>query len=431
MGTQGRARVWGSSVPRVLILGAGASHGHGVKRAQRPPLARGFFEHRRFMELSKHYSPLLRYLADTAGIDLSDTGDSEIEHVFSRVEPSWRLHVYEGDREAAIRFGEEFAWLTPLDMLRSLVVDIVHLSTQWLARKTCPHHDWLASHWLRKGDAVISFNYDLVMDRSLSQTGQWHESTGYGWHVATGLPRGSHDDSNLKLLKVHGSLNWFKSSISRTITRPSPLWDAGPSSMSASTDERRDVMEVVPVEDILSGKTPIVGGAPSWLDFCRTSTARTEIGKQRLVDFMLNRTNLERSMPHTAMPTPLKPLEDLQFGELKEVWKHAREATERSSEVVACGFSFRDQHFNQILADCSSVRKDPIELTLVTKRMADADHVRRVLKKANINIHHYNGWLADFCSRGGQQRRRVSAKRSARAKDSGRSRKGKSRKRRR
>lgn len=82
---------------------------------------------------------------------------------------------------------------------------------------TCDHHDRLA-RWLRKGDIVASFNYDLIMDRSLRRCTRWTPDSGYGIQFSKiGVRAGDeaewrmpHDDeSDILLLKPHGSLNWL------------------------------------------------------------------------------------------------------------------------------------------------------------------------------------------------------------------------------
>lgn len=80
----------------------------------------------------------------------------------------------------------------------------------------CDYHEALAGA-LRAGDSVISLNYDCFFDRALrGRAGKrWNAQEGYGvrvqagheaWHDHSG--RGRIANSPIKLLKVHGSLNW-------------------------------------------------------------------------------------------------------------------------------------------------------------------------------------------------------------------------------
>lgn len=63
------------------------------------------------------------------------------------------------------------------------------------------------------GDALITFNWDTLLDRSLFEAGSWSPESGYGfdpkevfrdgWHATTGRT------SEVKLIKLHGSTNWL------------------------------------------------------------------------------------------------------------------------------------------------------------------------------------------------------------------------------
>jgi hypothetical protein len=72
---------------------------------------------------------------------------------------------------------------------------------------------------LRAGDAVISFNYDCLIDDSLRRwaRGIWKADRGYGIAVDSGATHwsassrpGPFPREHLRLLKPHGSLHWSK-----------------------------------------------------------------------------------------------------------------------------------------------------------------------------------------------------------------------------
>jgi hypothetical protein len=58
---------------------------------------------------------------------------------------------------------------------------------------------------LAPGDAVITFNYDLSLDREMQDCGMWTALDGYGFP----LERSTRQHSSCKLLKLHGSTNWI------------------------------------------------------------------------------------------------------------------------------------------------------------------------------------------------------------------------------
>jgi len=61
-----------------------------------------------------------------------------------------------------------------------------------------------AERIVQPGDTVITFNNDVSLDAKLCEVGKWKIGDGYGFDVE-GLP--SH--SPVKVLKVHGSINWL------------------------------------------------------------------------------------------------------------------------------------------------------------------------------------------------------------------------------
>ena len=56
---------------------------------------------------------------------------------------------------------------------------------------------------LRPGDSVITFNYDLGVERALRTAGLWDIKTGYGFLIENG-----DQPSPVEVLKLHGSTNW-------------------------------------------------------------------------------------------------------------------------------------------------------------------------------------------------------------------------------
>jgi len=65
-----------------------------------------------------------------------------------------------------------------------------------------PLYDLLA-RVLRQGDVVITFNYDLGVERALRAAGLWGIKTGYGFLIEE-----AEQPSLVEVLKLHGSTNW-------------------------------------------------------------------------------------------------------------------------------------------------------------------------------------------------------------------------------
>jgi hypothetical protein len=66
-------------------------------------------------------------------------------------------------------------------------------------------YDRLADERVTSGDIVITFNYDVLLERSLRKAGLWEISDGYGFEI----PLRAIAPSKVKVLKLHGSTNWF------------------------------------------------------------------------------------------------------------------------------------------------------------------------------------------------------------------------------
>jgi hypothetical protein len=63
----------------------------------------------------------------------------------------------------------------------------------------------LAQNHVHKGDAVVTFNYDLAVERALRTAGLWEIGDGYGFSLGDDIT----PSSQARVLKVHGSKNWL------------------------------------------------------------------------------------------------------------------------------------------------------------------------------------------------------------------------------
>jgi hypothetical protein len=84
--------------------------------------------------------------------------------------------------------------------------------------RRCYWHERIATA-LRKEDAVVSFNYDTLIDEALRRAtiGIWNARVGYGVRVESGHrewsappTRGPFTSDYVRLLKPHGSLHWTR-----------------------------------------------------------------------------------------------------------------------------------------------------------------------------------------------------------------------------
>ncbi len=74
-----------------------------------------------------------------------------------------------------------------------------------IRQRPAPLYNQLARERIKPDDVVVTFNYDMACERELRQTGLWEVGDGYGFSLGLG----SIPPSQVKLLKPHGSTNWF------------------------------------------------------------------------------------------------------------------------------------------------------------------------------------------------------------------------------
>lgn len=212
-----------------VILGAGASRGASCfdKTWAQSPLDADFFEQADRLKNTKEGG----VLSELISFARTEFGASEallMEPFFTQLESLNEFHTsLKIDRGPRVR-----SYATQLEKFPQ------YLSAMFRALQEivpaglleCDYHNALADS-LRAGDTVISFNYDCLMDAALRRRSgkSWNAKEGYGvpissgaeaWHDHSG--RGRIAASSIKLLKVHGSLNWKRDGATDLALREDP-----------------------------------------------------------------------------------------------------------------------------------------------------------------------------------------------------------------
>lgn len=215
---------------KVYVLGAGAGAAYkGSYIGETSPVAKNFFQ--KAMHVINIHQIRDRYFGDEA---------LQFNHIFDFIEKLWgvpRDRVQGSDLDM-----EEVLTLLNIEMEEDVPGRnrLLHAYQEYLLLmaltfdkilygEPCPNHRLIATS-LRPGDSIISFNYELLMDYALhnlkSEDTQWYIQDGYGIeceHLASNEgvksainQRVSKDPtnlgektSNIKLFKLHGSLNWL------------------------------------------------------------------------------------------------------------------------------------------------------------------------------------------------------------------------------
>lgn len=172
---------------RTYVLGAGASLHAGY------PLAHDFG------------TRLLNWMRLQTGSDFPTTADwldeefgpiTNIEDLFSEIQ-TLILEFQAGTKDQRLARA----------LLASKRGNLVQAVRAWFSEirdsEATAYRDF-ARHVVQPGDCVVTFNYDVSLDRELVRNGKWNVGDGYGFTMQ-GLP----GNSQTRLLKLHGSAIWL------------------------------------------------------------------------------------------------------------------------------------------------------------------------------------------------------------------------------
>jgi hypothetical protein len=229
------------------VLGAGATRACKFVKAETfsciPPLDGDFFTQLQRVPDPKHRAlivALMKSIVDIFGTNFSLT----LETAFTTIEHTLRMLTATRSATATKRKRELQETRDRLMEAISIVLEASIVGRGDTGRAThepqdCVHHKALVERVLEGGDAVISFNYDCVIDDALRLHGKekWNAKYGYGFKLGphgadlTGHAHwspGSIVDakSTIHVHKLHGSLHFQftePSERARTKSRPSVL----------------------------------------------------------------------------------------------------------------------------------------------------------------------------------------------------------------
>jgi hypothetical protein len=213
----------------VLILGAGASHGSSLAGNVKPPLIRNFFDCANKLGLlnKKGFKPIWHYLEKDGGIPfanilrLENERDVNIEQIYSLISGL----DHDGDIKRLI---ERFFY------------EVLTATTKIYKKRTCEFHDILLK--ILRPELIVSFNYDLIIDRSLGalypnweeyQISKFKRVYNGNTFVRTEDYLSVYHEKNKEanntilplLFKLHGSLNHYYDITYFEMTRSRRRWD--------------------------------------------------------------------------------------------------------------------------------------------------------------------------------------------------------------
>lgn len=210
----------------LVILGAGATRGASFVQPDvpvPPPLDADFFQVLQMSETGRKHEA--RELLDHVRATYGPALEVGLETVFNNLDAARVFHS-----EFALGRGRRLQQPQRLiDHLRVVVPGLLGESISG----HCEYHALLAAR-LHVGDAVISLNYDCVMDHALCEHAGFRfdpDRGGYGAPIQSGAElwrrggRGKRPAGSVLMLKLHGSLNWSGSALPLTLRASTAVYE--------------------------------------------------------------------------------------------------------------------------------------------------------------------------------------------------------------
>tara|TARA_R110002051_G_scaffold188473_2_gene257889 strand:+ start:549 stop:1673 length:1125 start_codon:yes stop_codon:yes gene_type:complete len=176
------------------------------------PVARDFFP--TFYELAISENPWVLYEGLIGWLEEIKGEGSALDHLMSGVDIEALHSEIESDRDAQLAKGSMIDAYYSFRAYNELVFLFASVLNEIQNGPVSAAHTRLADA-LSPGDAVVTFNWDTLLDRALAEVTGWRPDWGYGvrpnqvfhngWREAAGEPV----IGAPRLVKLHGSTNWL------------------------------------------------------------------------------------------------------------------------------------------------------------------------------------------------------------------------------
>jgi hypothetical protein len=201
----------------IYLLGAGSSRGYYKSSTGiHPPLASDYFSTFYELAISGDFlvkiSFIVNYIKDKYQIspeNLPTEFNENIETVFADLDNLLHNSLPKTKLSDEKHFIDLLQYSKAYDQF---IFWFSHVLNEIQNGDVCPIFSALINS-MHPNDVIMTFNWDTILDRALFDTGLWYPDDGYCINfdeILDGewrLPRSDH--SSLKLLKLHGSTNWF------------------------------------------------------------------------------------------------------------------------------------------------------------------------------------------------------------------------------
>lgn len=227
----------------LVVLGAGATRGASFTEGKNqpfclPPLDGDFFTQLQRISEAKHQATVDQ-LISTAVELFGHNFQCTLEMLFTTIEHQLRIASgLTGDKWGTSKAELEKKRAQLLQAIAAVLEESLTRSPDGGTghqQRECTYHKHLVAS-LTGDDAIVSFNYDCLIDHALQQHGnaKWNARYGYCLPLRKGkgssLPGESQWNSevpaakgeSIRLLKLHGSLNFYAESASRFVLKSRP-----------------------------------------------------------------------------------------------------------------------------------------------------------------------------------------------------------------
>lgn len=392
--------MWYVQEPRkqgtVVILGAGASYGAHLPCT--PPIMKNFVKEG-LRRVKYNYDSLWKLL-EKLGYDFStlEEGRPNLEEIYTLLDIVSSGLWHNKEEEYISDLGKEFWKIPPVYFLESFIIEVTWKPSFQAINTPCIYHDKIVSH-LEEGDTIISFNYDLIADASVSKLTEWNELGGYGflcYELLKDTPEYLRKrPSKINLLKLHGSLNWEPKEQFPAIHDGKEFWNLGFHDKLLGQKEPSYKISIKKLNEINDkayyGLLPIESAK-----FYQEYATRVPDDKMHYI------SGVEKPKLETFIipPTLYKLTGQKVSPDLAEVWAKARNALIYAKKIICIGYSFpqTDLHFSTLFRlAMGQNRNKNLEVILIDPTDISKKNIRSIGLKGNFT--HMNITFQDFVNK--------------------------------
>jgi hypothetical protein len=353
------------------IFGAGASKCYSDSpTGQKMPLAAEFFKIFNKLKISSNpwvlVGSVINYVRDNYGIEPIDfvNFNENIELIHSEIHEKFINAKSKNDLPNMIKYNAAnvqltFMFVSAINEIQNGPISDAHINFVRM---------------LNENDSIITFNWDILLDRALANEKKWTTDTGYSI-VPKQIYRNcwvepQNIKSNYDLIKLHGSTNWLTSY---------PIFDKGSLKFTHTTGDHDVFVYESTIDEYacydgryMNGYLPFsYGYYPPNL---YVDSIKPRKGHLFARVTMRHGMNVKGTAPHNgldSMPliiTPIKNKEYDRFGDLFEIlWKKSQEKLEGADKIFIIGYSFpkTDIRTNELFISAFSNRTSIPEIIII------------------------------------------------------------------